>query len=242
MPSLQIEQVEYKTARLIERRLKTLGISKPTAVANELAKDLLLEAWPVTGLEPIEAWRQGILFYHGDVDEKDISDMQIDLIETHQNIALDKAITLNLSSFGGLCYPGLALTGTIQSLRREKRIVNCHIQGYAMSMGSIIAQACDQRIMDADATMMLHKSAFGLADGTRFDDCVDELAALKRLQDILFGMYGRRTGMPVEYYDRKLFKTEWYMTAEEALEERLIDTIAPAPPFKTFRRRTTGSV
>lgn len=83
---------------------------------------------------------------------------------------------------------------------------------------------------------MVHKVKYGLPRETKFDDHEEELEATRRLQSALFGMYARRTGKPADWYSKKLHKTDWYLSAHQALEEKLVDAVCAAPAFKTYRR------
>jgi ATP-dependent protease ClpP protease subunit len=73
----------------------------------------------------------------------------------------DNEITIIMNNPGGEWYHGMAIYDAIQNAK-------CHctikVYGYAMSMGSIILQAADKRILMPNSRFMIH---FG---GTSFDD------------------------------------------------------------------------
>ena len=73
----------------------------------------------------------------------------------------DNEITIIMNNPGGEWYHGMAIYDAIQNAR-------CHctikVYGYAMSMGSIILQAADKRILMPNSRFMIH---YG---GTSFDD------------------------------------------------------------------------
>jgi ATP-dependent protease ClpP protease subunit len=73
----------------------------------------------------------------------------------------DNEITIIMNNPGGEWYHGMAIFDAIQNAR-------CHctikVYGYAMSMGSIILQAADKRILMPNSRFMIH---YG---GTSFDD------------------------------------------------------------------------
>ena len=73
----------------------------------------------------------------------------------------DNEITIIMNNPGGEWYHGMAIYDAIQNAR-------CHctikVYGYAMSMGSIILQAADNRILMPNSRFMIH---YG---GTSFDD------------------------------------------------------------------------
>lgn len=70
----------------------------------------------------------------------------------------DKPITILMNNPGGDEYHGLAIYDAIKTCRNEVTII---AYGHAMSMGSIIFQAADERIMAPTAAMMIHYGTWG---------------------------------------------------------------------------------
>lgn len=67
--------------------------------------------------------------------------------------SLDKPITIIMNNPGGDWYHGMAIYNAIKSCKNHVTIV---VYGHAMSMGSIILQAADERVMAMDASLMIH--------------------------------------------------------------------------------------
>ncbi|MBV8074181.1 MAG: ATP-dependent Clp protease proteolytic subunit, partial [Candidatus Eremiobacteraeota bacterium] len=111
----------------------------------------LMQALPVRTFDPIEPADEGMLFFHSEIEEQHVVPLQQQLLRTHLNLPADTPITLFLSSVGGNVFAGLALVSTITSLRRLGRQVHVHIEGVAMSMASVIAQAANYRTIEASA-------------------------------------------------------------------------------------------
>jgi ATP-dependent protease ClpP protease subunit len=168
-----------------------------------------------------------MLFFHSDIEEAHVVPLQQQLLRTHLNLAAEKPVTLFLSSVGGNVYAGLALVSTITSLQRLGRQVHVHIEGVAMSMASVIAQVANYRTMEASAFFMLHEVWY--RSSGRISDQGEERLFRERLQDTLYNIYSQRTGKSIEYYQKKLYKTDWYLDADEALREGLVDAILTAP-------------
>lgn len=235
MSLIRTHSLAYAFERKILARLRALKVSRPLAVAEALAADLIDEV-PVEAFEPRDPSEIGIVFYHGDVDEKKVGKCQSALMEAHLNIDKKLPITLYLSSFGGSVFAGLAMVSTIQEIRRNGRKVNCHIQGCAMSMGSLIAQACDLRTIEPQAWFMLHEIRHWLP-GVKTAELRDEADFAERLESQTFALYANRTSKPVEYWRKKLHRRDWFLTAEEAVNESLVDEIASTPAYPRFRKR-----
>jgi ATP-dependent protease ClpP protease subunit len=138
-------------------------------------------------------------------------------------------IRLNLCSTGGSVFAGLGAVSTIFDLQREGRKVNVHVQGLAASMASVIMQAADYRTIESTAHILLHKISYGMRGSA--DEHQEELEFTNNLHQSMFSIYSARTGKPVSYYFEKLKKTNWFMTAETALAEGLVDEVVPPPRF-----------
>lgn len=73
----------------------------------------------------------------------------------------DKPITIIMNNPGGDEYHGLAIYDAIKACKNHVTIV---VYGHAMSMGSIILQAADKRIMAPNARIMIHYGTWGTHD------------------------------------------------------------------------------
>jgi len=71
----------------------------------------------------------------------------------HLNRISNKPIIIHMNNLGGDWYHGMAMYDII---RMSKAHVYGIAWGYAMSMGSIILQACDSRIIAPNCTLMIH--------------------------------------------------------------------------------------
>lgn len=189
----------------------------------------LIDTVPVRAFDPVDPADEGMLFFHSDIEEQHVVPLQQQLLRTHLNLHADKPVTLFLSSVGGNVYAGLALVSTITSLQRLGRQVHVHIEGVAMSMASVIAQAANYRTIESSAFFMLHEVWY--RSSGRISDHGEERAFRERLQDTLYNIYAQRTGKSIDYYRKKLYKTDWYLDADEALREGLVDAILTAPTF-----------
>lgn len=77
------------------------------------------------------------------------------------SINVDKQITIHLNNVGGDEYHGNAIFDHIRACKSRVVIV---ATGHAMSMGSIMLQAADERIMTPNAKQMIHYGTPVLAD------------------------------------------------------------------------------
>jgi ATP-dependent Clp endopeptidase proteolytic subunit ClpP len=71
----------------------------------------------------------------------------------------DKPITIIMNNPGGDYYHGMAIYDAIKNCRNH---VTIKVFGHAMSMGSIILQAADERILAKNSRVMIHFGTMGL--------------------------------------------------------------------------------
>lgn len=123
----------------------------------------------------------------------------------------DKPITIIANSPGGSWYHGMAQYGAIKNCKNH---VIIKMYGYAMSMGSIIPQAADERLIDANASFMIH---YGTDGGSHHSKIVSK-----------WGDEGKRICHVMEniYLDRMMEKEE-EMTKEGQVDylETVLATI-----------------
>jgi ATP-dependent protease ClpP protease subunit len=196
----------------------------------------IVSAIPAGAFDPLQPFDQGILFYHGDVNESHILEIQHDITRVHLNLAPDKPILINMSSFGGGVHAGNALISTIRDVQRQGRKVNIHVQGTAMSMATIILQEADYRSIESGVHMMIHEVQYG--SGGSHTANVTQQKFSERLQTEMFSRYTARTGMPPKYYMDKIRANNevWYLSAEEALAEGLVDEVVRGRAFTVTPR------
>jgi ATP-dependent Clp protease, protease subunit len=136
----------------------------------------------------------------------------------------DQPINIILNTPGGDYYHG---SGIYDAIRNCKNPV--HITGYAyvMSMGSIIMQAGDTRSLMESARMMLHYGTNGYAGHSKdFEAWANEN---KRINNDMENIYLNKIKEKHPTFNRtklqKLITFDKFLTAKEALDLGLIDTI-----------------
>src|SRR4051794_28831357 len=71
----------------------------------------------------------------------------------------ERPIRIFINSGGGSVGAGFAMMEMVERVKRDYRVkVETVITGYAFSMGAIVFQAGDRRVMGSFSTMMLHSS------------------------------------------------------------------------------------
>jgi len=134
-----------------------------------------------------------------------------------------KPLTVVLNSPGGSVIAGLAVYDHIDDLRRKGHHVTVKCRGMAASMGGILLQAGDKRIIGPESMVLIHAVSSGaIGEVNHMQDRVD---FSKRLWEKLSVILSRRSKMTPEAIREKAFKFDWWLSAEEAVELGFADEI-----------------
>ncbi len=128
-------------------------------------------------------------------------------------------VEVQINSPGGNVFDGIAI---YNALRAHPARIITRVDGLAASIASVIVQAGDERIMAGASQMMIHQ-AWAVAVGNT-DDLAEMAKLLARQDDILAGIYAQRSGKTTAHA-RKLMAGETWLTADEAVTERLADRV-----------------
>ena len=129
-------------------------------------------------------------------------------------------IRVILKSLGGCIYNGAAM---FDSIKNSPCHVTIEVYGCAMSMGAVILQAADERIMQPSALLMLHDGTFGMTDAPRtFENWA---AVSKKQRQQMYKIFADRSGRTIRFWE-KACANDFILDAGEALKYGLIDKIA----------------
>jgi len=136
--------------------------------------------------------------------------------------APDAPITLRINSPGGDVQEGFALANALRSHKGHKVAV---VEGVCASAATFPACACDELHMHTESLLMIHSPWGGTAgDASELESFAD---VLKKMSDLMVGMYQRKTGADEETVRGWISKETW-MTPQEAKEAGFCDVIVSA--------------
>ena len=132
-----------------------------------------------------------------------------------------KDIHLYINSPGGSVTAGMAIYDTMQFITCD---VATYCMGQAASMGSMLltAGAPGKRFALPNASIMIHQPLAGM-QGTA-EEILIHRDELRRVKDRLNGLYVKHTGKTLQEIESSTNRDN-FMTAEEALEFKLIDKV-----------------
>jgi ATP-dependent Clp protease protease subunit len=134
-------------------------------------------------------------------------------------------IHLILNTYGGSVYDGLALIGAIE-LSTTPVVTTC--LGSAMSMGLFILSSGHHRRAHHLSTIMFHQISSYSWD--KIEGIKKDLEEANRLETVCESLLLARTKIKQsDLNNHKKAKSEWYMTAQEALKMGIIDEIIGSP-------------
>lgn len=132
-------------------------------------------------------------------------------------------ITIAFNSPGGDVFEGLALYDYIQELRAKKHHITTAARGMAASMGGVLLQAGDKRVIGPNCYLMIHEiSTLGIG---KVSDIEDEVELCKRLQDRIVGILAERSKMTTKQIKAKWTRRDWWLDATETVKLKFADEI-----------------
>lgn len=140
----------------------------------------------------------------------------------------DKPITVIMNNPGGDWYHGMGIFDAIQLCKNH---VTIKVYGYAMSMGSIILQAGDQRVLTPNSRFMIHYGYMGMGSNHTkiFDKWARETQRIDRdMEDVYLDRFEEKD----EAMTKKGFPNYMEETLAEILDQQNEGSIPPKPPVK----------
>jgi ATP-dependent Clp protease protease subunit len=135
-----------------------------------------------------------------------------------------KPINIRLNSPGGSVVDGFAIYDAIKEATK-KAAVDITVQGACMSMAMIILQAGTKRLTYPNSAFMLHEVRRVSGDYISKSESKDMERQLKKTQDRLNAVITGRSKITLELLEEMIERKDHVMTAQEALEHGLIDSI-----------------
>ncbi len=138
-----------------------------------------------------------------------------------------QAMTLILNSPGGAVTHGLALYDFIQKMRADGHHITVVVLGQAASMGGILLQAGDKRVIGSSSRVLIHEVSAGTSGNLQKMD--DDVEVFKANWDKLARILAHRSHLTVAEVKRKAFRFDWWLSAQEAVSDGFADEVLAAP-------------
>ena len=131
-------------------------------------------------------------------------------------------IHIYINSFGGCAYTSIGFYNFLRTLKSTN--IKTYNIGCAMSGGSIIFLAGDERFMYEDTVFMFHSVSSG-AEGKVHLDLVDEAEECKRIHNQLCEIYAKHTNKSKKQWDNLIKYKDRFYRRDEALKFGIVHKI-----------------
>lgn len=166
-------------------------------------------------------------YHHVYVFDDDVSDQSVKRCITYlstwarQEPGCDIEIQINTP--GGSIFAGLALVDYIRGLRTAGHRITAVAYGMAASMGAVILQAADVRVIGDNSFLLIHEgSLFASGD---FGTVQDELAMMNKLHGKILDLFASRSRLTKEEIKANWSRRDWWLSSDEAIKDGLVDEV-----------------
>lgn len=201
-----VHEIDYEATKLAVARLE---LTKAEAVEKDrLAK-------------PGNTRR---LSFFGDVSPANV-DTVIEALEHWGVRDPGQPIVITFNTHGGSVTDGLALFDTIKRLQRNGHKVTTRAVGLAASMGAVLFQAGDERIIDARAKLLIHEGSSTFGGRMTQGEQQDYAEFSKMLQSDILDILAERSTLSKRQIATKWSRKDWWLTAADALKYGFADRV-----------------
>lgn len=132
-------------------------------------------------------------------------------------------LTIVFNSPGGSVIDGLALYDYLSELKAKGHHLTTVARGMAASMGGVLLQAGDRRIVGINSHLLIHEISMGAIG--KLNEIEDEVAFAKMLHVRLLSILAERSELNVDQIKRRWQRKDWWMASDEAVKYGFADEI-----------------
>lgn len=219
------EKKEYK------RRLKEAELRQALADATSAELELERKRLEVDTVRDQRAIAlanpdlTGRFNFNSSVGEVSVENLRARVVSfAHRNPG--HAITVSFTTPGGSVFDGLHLHDTLRGLSAEGHHITTIASGFAASMGFILLQAGDYRVIGPQSLLMLHEvSSFAIG---KAGEIKRESEFLEKVTKQFCKISAERSSLTEEdIYDR-IDGKDWWLWPDEALTHGFVDEVRPS--------------
>lgn len=161
-----------------------------------------------------EAGRTLVYTFYAEVGEESVR-AAMQTLATWSRREPGAPITLVLNSPGGRVLDGLALYDFLLRLRGQGHRLRIEVLGRAASMGGILMQAGDERVIGPNAFLLIHEVSGG-AEG-RSSELGDRVEFYGLMEKRLLAILAERSSMTERQIKARWQRKDWWLSADEAV-------------------------
>lgn len=158
----------------------------------------------------------------------------IDKLTYWHRTAPEQPLDLIFNCPGGSVFAGMDLFDYICELRRDGHFITTATRGYAASMGGILLQAGDKRVMGKEAYILIHEVSTWAAG--KVGEIEDEYNFLKKISERVVNIFAERARQAGEngtashpitaaQIRKNWNRTDWWIDSADALKLGIVDEL-----------------
>lgn len=132
-------------------------------------------------------------------------------------------ITIHLNTPGGSIFDGNALGATLRQLQRAGHRITIYGSGTVLSMGAVLLQYADERVLDKDTVFMIHSLNAPIMG--QLEGIVDTTKMLQEVQERLLDTLASRATISKAKIKQLTRRKELFLGAEAALKYGFCDRV-----------------
>lgn len=179
-----------------------------------MIKVILLLISLILPINSITLTNNNFVYLKGSVSSKSVNHWNHQLLK----INTTKPI-LFISSNGGSVLAGMNFIQTIKSLQHQGKEITC-IADVALSMGFVILQYCDKRLVTYSSILMQHQMSLGIEGD--LENVLNYLDYLKQVRKIIDKDQALKIGLTLDKFQSKT-EHDWWLIGNRALKEKVAD-------------------
>lgn len=166
-------------------------------------------------------FNNGIIYLNDNITNDTADDVNQQILYLISNPPKNKTIKIYINSYGGNVYAGLSIYDMINQAKKKGFTIETVCVGVAMSMAAILLSSGTKghRFSLPSSTIMLHQISSGFYG--KFKEIEIDYKETKRLQTLLDKIIKDNTESKIEV----LLQNDEFYSAEEAIEDKIIDDI-----------------
>lgn len=156
--------------------------------------------------------------YINSVIKGNTADAYLDHLHYWERRYPGKDIWIDINTPGGSVTDGLAIYDQVQRLRRKGHKVTTRAVGGAFSMGAVLLQAGDVRIIDPRAKILIHQGSGGMSGDMTVGEQEDARAFREMLLNDVLDILAERSTLSKRQIKNRWTRKDWYLNADEAVK------------------------
>ncbi len=167
----------------------------------------------------------GDFSFNSGVSEKEVEHFYVRLISFAKRNP-GSPISVSITTPGGSVFDGLHLYDTLRNLSSQGHAVTTVASGFAASMGAVLLQAGDHRVIGSESLLMIHEvSSFAIG---KAGEIKRESEFLEKVTRQFCQIMARRSSLTPEEIFENIQSKDWWLWPDEALELGFVDEVRPA--------------